>query len=116
MQLLDWFSSDLAPLNLSEGETSKAESVSEDPHPRPGDAAGIRCRLTLVDDHLLQLPLVCGSLQYFLVDGVGGDQAIHHHRLGLTDAVAAVLSLEVCLGVLRGAEHAHQHTEHPNNS
>lgn len=55
---------------------------------------------TLVDDHLLQLPLARGPLKYFLVDGVGRDQAIHHHWFGLTDAVAAVLSLQVCLGVL----------------
>lgn len=57
-------------------------------------------RLALVDDHLLQLSLVGGPLQYFLVDGVGRDQAIHHNRFGLTDAVTAVLSLQVCLRVL----------------
>lgn len=59
---------------------------------------------TLVNDHFLQLSLAGGPLQYFLVDGVGRDQAIHHHRLGLTDAVAAVLSLQVCLRVLTKKE------------
>ncbi len=49
--------------------------------------------LTLVDDHLLQLPLGRGPLQDLLVDSVGCDQAVHHHWFGLPDAVAAVLSL-----------------------
>lgn len=49
--------------------------------------------LTLVDDHLLQLSLVGGPLQYFLVDGVSRDQAIHHDRLGLANAVTPVLGL-----------------------
>lgn len=59
--------------------------------------------LTLVYDHLLQLPLGRRPLQDLLVDGVGCDQAVHQHRFGLTDAVATVLGLQVCLGVLRGA-------------
>lgn len=58
--------------------------------------------LTLVDDHLLQLPLDRGPLQYLLVNGVGCDQAVHHHWFGLPDTVTAVLSLQVRLGVLRG--------------
>lgn len=57
--------------------------------------------LTLVNDHLLQLPLAGGPLQDLLVDGVGCDQAVHHHWFGLADAVTAVLSLQVCLRVLR---------------
>lgn len=56
--------------------------------------------LTLVDDHLLQLPLGRSPLQDLLVDGVGCDQAVHHHWFGLPDAMTAVLSLQVCLGVL----------------
>lgn len=56
--------------------------------------------LTLVNDHLLQLPLGRCPLQDLLVDGVGGDQAVNHHWFGLTDAVAAVLSLQVGLRVL----------------
>lgn len=56
--------------------------------------------LTLVNDHLLQLPLGRGPLQDLLVDGVGGDQAVNHHWFGLTNAVAAVLSLQVSLRVL----------------
>ena len=55
-----------------------------------------------MDDHLLQLPLGGGSLQDLLVDGVGRDQAVHHHWLGLPNAVAAVLGLQVRLGVLEG--------------
>lgn len=57
--------------------------------------------LTFVDDHLLQLPLGGGPLQDLLVDGVGRDQAVHNHWLGLPDTVTAVLSLQVRLGVLR---------------
>lgn len=57
--------------------------------------------LTLVNDHLLQLPLGRGPLQDLLVDGVGSDQAVHHHWFGLPDTVTAVLSLQVRLGVLR---------------
>lgn len=60
--------------------------------------------LTLVDDHLLQLPLGRSPFQDLLVDSVGCDQAVHHHWFGLPDAVTAVLSLQVCLGVLRGEE------------
>ena len=55
-----------------------------------------------MDDHLLQLPLGGCSLQDLLVDGVGRDQTVHHHRLGLPDAVASVLGLQVRLGVLEG--------------
>lgn len=61
-------------------------------------------QLTLVNDHLLQLSLVWGPLQYFLVNAVSCDQAIHHHWFGLTNAVTAVLSLQVCLRVLREKE------------
>lgn len=53
-----------------------------------------------MDDHLLQLSLVGGPLQDFLVDGVSRDQAIHHDRFGLADAVTPVLGLQVCLRVL----------------
>lgn len=60
--------------------------------------------LTLVNDHLLQLPLGRSSLQDLLVDGVGSDQAVDHHRFGLTNAVAAVLGLQVGLRVLGGSE------------
>lgn len=56
--------------------------------------------LTLVNDHLLQLPLGRRPFQDLLVDGVGGDQAVNHHRLGLANAVAAVLGLQVGLRVL----------------
>lgn len=72
------------------------DSRGGDVSPAAGEA------LTLVDDHLLQLPLGRGSLQDLLVNGVGGDQAVDHHRFGLSDAVAAVLSLQVGLRVLRG--------------
>lgn len=56
--------------------------------------------LTLVDDHLLQLPLGRRPLQDLLVDGVGCDQAVHHYWFCLSYAVTAVLSLQVCLWVL----------------
>lgn len=55
-----------------------------------------------MDDHLLQLPLCRRPLQDLLVNSIGGDQAVHHHRFGLSNAMTAVLSLQVCLGVLRG--------------
>lgn len=58
--------------------------------------------LTLVDDHLLQLPFGRGSLKDLLVNGVGCDQAVHNHWFGLSNAMTAVLSLQVSLGVLRG--------------
>ena len=61
-----------------------------------------------MDDQLLQLPLGGGSLQDLLVDGVGRDQPVHHHRLGLPDAVAAVLGLQVSLGVLEGEGGTHR--------
>lgn len=57
-----------------------------------------------MDHHLLQLPLGRGPLQDLLVDGVGRYQAVHHHGFGLPDAVTAVLSLQVRLGILRGKE------------
>ena len=47
-----------------------------------------------MDDHLLQPSLGRGPLHDLLVDGVGGDQAVDDHGLGLTDAVAAGLGLE----------------------
>lgn len=56
--------------------------------------------LTLMDNHLLQLPLGRGPLQDLLVDGVGCDQSIHHHWLSLSNAVTAVLCLQIRLRVL----------------
>lgn len=106
MPLLDWFNSDFPPLNLSGEEISKVKSIPEGHRKHCGQANRLFFltnvkQLTLVDDHLLQLSLVWGLLQYFLVDGVCCDQAIHHNWFGLTDAVTAVLSLQVCLRVLR---------------
>ena len=57
---------------------------------------------TFVNHHLFQPSLLVGSLYDALVNGVGRHQPIHHHRLGLTDAVAAILGLEVSLRVLGG--------------
>ena len=53
-----------------------------------------------MDDQLLQLAFGGGTLYDALVDGVGSDQAVHHHRSSLTNAVTSVLSLQVALGVL----------------
>ena len=53
-----------------------------------------------MNDHLLQFPLCGGPLQDLLVDGVGRDQAVHHHGLGLANPVTPVLGLQVSLGVL----------------
>lgn len=53
-----------------------------------------------MDNHLLQLPLGRRPLQDLLVNGVGRDQSIHHHWFGLSNAVTAVLSLQIRLRVL----------------
>ena len=87
----------LAGLTLTVTETRLFNPVKEphkcerDPDPNP---------LTLMDDQLLQLAFGGGTLYDALVDGVGSDQAVHHHRSSLTNAVTSVLSLQVALGVL----------------
>lgn len=55
-----------------------------------------------MDDHLLQPPLGSSPLHDALVDGVGSDQAVHHHRMCLSNAVTAILGLQISLGVLGG--------------
>lgn len=60
-----------------------------------------------MNDHLLQFPLGGGSLQDLLVDGVGSDQSVHHHRFCLPDTVASVLGLQVSLRVLTEEELIH---------
>ena len=52
-----------------------------------------------MDDHLLKLPLSSGPLHNLLVDGVGCDQSVDHHWLGLPDSVTSVLCLEILLGI-----------------
>ncbi|TNN48779.1 hypothetical protein EYF80_041018 [Liparis tanakae] len=53
---------------------------------------------------LIQIDAALAEAEDLLVDSVGRDQPVHNHRFGLPDSVAAVLSLQVCLGVLRPAE------------
>ena len=47
----------------------------------------------LVNDHLFELPLGGGPLHDLLVDGVGRDQPVDHHRPRLPNPVTSVLSL-----------------------
>lgn len=68
--------------------------------------------LTFVDDHLLQLPFGRSPLKDLLIDGVDSDQAVHHHGLGLANPVAAVLSLQVSLGVLGANRRVTKHRVH----
>lgn len=60
-----------------------------------------------MDDQLLQLAFGSSPLHNALVNGVGGDQAVYHHRSSLTDAVTPVLSLQVALGVLENTQKDH---------
>jgi hypothetical protein len=46
-----------------------------------------------MNDHLFQFSFGCGSLYNLLVNGVGRNQAVHHHRLRLPDAMATILCL-----------------------
>ena len=55
-------------------------------------------------DHSLQPSFGGSSLHYPLINGVGGDKAIDHYWLSLTNAMAAILSLQVTLGILMGKE------------
>ena len=57
-----------------------------------------------MDHHLLKSSLTSCSLHDPLVKGVGRDQAVYHDWLGLSNAVAAILSLQVRLGVLGGTK------------
>lgn len=106
MQLLFGFSSAFPPLNLSVQERHHQPHFKTFQHNelktgcKVWTAAITVKTLTLVDDHLLQLPLGRRPLQDLLVDGVGCDQAVHHYWFCLSYAVTAVLSLQVCLWVL----------------
>mmetsp|Transcript_33192 Transcript_33192/g.105872 ORF Transcript_33192/g.105872 Transcript_33192/m.105872 type:complete len:254 (+) Transcript_33192:346-1107(+) len=51
--------------------------------------------LALGDDQLLELQLLLGLDEDLLLDRPAGGQPVHHHALGLADAVAAVLRLQV---------------------
>ena len=57
-----------------------------------------------MDHHLFQPSLAGSPLHNLLVKGVGSDQTIHHDRLGLPNTVAAILGLEITLGVLGGED------------
>ena len=56
---------------------------------------------TFVDDHLLKSPLAGRSFHYVLINSVGGDVAVHHHWLGLTNSMATILCLQVRLRILQ---------------
>ena len=56
--------------------------------------------ILLVDNHLLQLPLCCRSLDNLVIDGVGGDKSVDHHRSGLSNSVTSVLSLVMTMSIM----------------
>ena len=53
----------------------------------------LRFELLRVDDHFLEFSFSGRPFDDLLVDGVGGDQAVHHDWLGLPDSVTAILGL-----------------------